>query len=107
MSYLNKHNPQIPTQRQPLDERQVKNAAGGYVYPIIEWEALTRFLILGTAGGSHYETESDLTKQNLNNTIFASNRILRLRENGLPSLEFSLMKHPNAHGLIVSTDTRQ
>ena len=70
-SYLNKHNNPTPTQREPLDERQVKNAAGGYVYPITKWDALNRFLILGTAGGSHYETESDLTKQNLDSIIEA------------------------------------
>ena len=71
MSYLNKHNPQIPTQQEPLDERQVLNAAGGYVYEISEWDALMRFLVLGTQGGSIYESEKDLTKQNLDNVIKA------------------------------------
>lgn len=71
MSYLNKHNPQIPTQQEPLDERQVLNAAGGYVYEISEWDALQRFLILGTEGGSIYESESDLTKQNIDNVLKA------------------------------------
>ena len=70
-SYLNKHNPQIPTQQEPLDERQVRNAAGGYVYEISEWDALMRFLVLGTQGGSIYESEKDLTKQNLDNVIKA------------------------------------
>ena len=71
MSYLNKHNPQIPTQQEPLDERQVLNAAGGYVYEISEWDALMRFLVLGTEGGSIYESEKDLTKQNLDNVLKA------------------------------------
>ena len=71
MSYLNKHNPQIPTQQHPLDERQVLNAAGGYVYEISEWDALLRFLVLGTEGGSIYESENDLTKQNIDNVLKA------------------------------------
>ena len=70
-SYLNRHNPQIPTQREPLDEKQVLNAAGGYVYEISEWDALLRFLVLGTEGGSIYESENDLTKQNLDNVLKA------------------------------------
>ena len=71
MSYLNKYNNPTPTQHEKLDDRQVKNAAGGYVYGISAWDALNRFLILGTAGGSHYETERDLTKQNVDNIIKA------------------------------------
>ena len=71
MSYLNKHNPQIPTQQEPLDARQVENAAGGYVYPISEFDALMRFLVLGTQGGSIYESEKELTKQNFENIIKA------------------------------------
>lgn len=71
MSYLNKYNPHIPTQMEPLDERQVRNAAGGYVYQINEFDALMRFLVLGTEGGSIYESERDLTKQNSDNIIKA------------------------------------
>ena len=65
MSYLRKYSPLHPHQRQPLDEQQVENSAGGYVYPISIWTNLDRFLILGTEGGSYYAKEQDLTKENV------------------------------------------
>lgn len=46
-------------------EKQVKNNAGGYVYEVDQFDALTRFLILGTEGGTYYVKEADLTKTNL------------------------------------------
>jgi 60 kDa SS-A/Ro ribonucleoprotein len=71
MTYLNKYNPIIPTQKEPLDERQVLNAAGGYVYEIDDFESTERFLVLGTLGGSMYEKERDLTKENLDAVVRA------------------------------------
>lgn len=65
MSYLRKYSPLHPNQRQPLDERQIENSAGGYAYPVSIWTNLDRFLILGTEGGSYYATEQDLTKVNV------------------------------------------
>ena len=65
MSYLGKYSPLHPHQRQPLDEKQVQNSAGGYAYPVSIWTNLDRFLILGTEGGSYYATEQDLTKVNV------------------------------------------
>ncbi len=65
MSYLRKYSPLHPHQRQPLDEKQVENSAGGYVYPVTIWTNLDRFLILGTEGGSYYAKEQDLTKENV------------------------------------------
>ena len=65
MSYLRKYSPLHPHQRQPLDEKQVQNSAGGYAYPVSIWTNLDRFLILGTEGGSHYATEQDLTQVNV------------------------------------------
>lgn len=65
MSYLRKYAPSHPHQRQPLDEKQIENSAGGYVYPVSIWTNLDRFLILGTEGGSHYAQEQDLTKENV------------------------------------------
>ena len=47
------------------------NAAGGYVFPITRMQAVNRFLVLGTEGGTYYESEKDLTKQNLDNVIAA------------------------------------
>lgn len=65
MSYLRKYSPLHPHQRQPLDEEQVQNTAGGYAYPVSIWTNLDRFLILGTEGGSYYAKEQDLTKENV------------------------------------------
>ena len=65
MSYLRKYSPLHPNQRQPLDERQIENSAGGFAYPVSIWTNLDRFLILGTEGGSYYAAEQDLTKVNV------------------------------------------
>lgn len=54
-----------PPQTEPLDERQVKNSAGGYSYSVGDWGRLDRFLILGSEGGSYYATERKLTAQNI------------------------------------------
>ncbi len=65
MSYLRKYSPLHPHQRQPLDDQQIENSAGGYAYPVSIWTNLDRFLILGTEGGSYYAEEQDLTKENI------------------------------------------
>jgi len=54
-----------PPQSSPLDSKQVKNSAGGYVYPVTNWTRMERFLILGSEGGSYYAGEQALTKENL------------------------------------------
>jgi 60 kDa SS-A/Ro ribonucleoprotein len=40
---------------------QVPNRAGGYVFPLDIWTRLDRFLVLGTAGGTYYAGERELT----------------------------------------------
>lgn len=42
---------------------QVKNSAGGFVYEVTPMQALDRFLILGTTGGTFYASEKSLTEQ--------------------------------------------
>ncbi len=69
MGYLKKYAPLHPTQKQPLDEQQVKNSAEGYVYPVSIWTNLDRFLILGTEGGSYYAAEQELTKVNVDSVM--------------------------------------
>lgn len=54
--------PVAQTKRARADE--VKNAAGGYVFPIDKWVALERFLILGSEGGTYYVSEKKLTRAN-------------------------------------------
>jgi len=52
------------TQREPifgLEDKMVKNDAGGYVFEASNIEKLRRFLILGTEGGTYYCGERVLT----------------------------------------------
>jgi 60 kDa SS-A/Ro ribonucleoprotein len=52
-------------QTQPVPGRnQVVNNAGGYVFQISDESRLERFLILGTAGGTYYQGEKELTAEN-------------------------------------------
>jgi 60 kDa SS-A/Ro ribonucleoprotein len=56
----------VPTpQSQPLDRSQVKNSAGGFVYPLGLEGAFDRFLILGTGGGTYYASERKLTLEGM------------------------------------------
>lgn len=48
-------------QSEPLDERQVANSAGGFVYEVDPAMRLRRFLVLGTEGGTYYARERKLT----------------------------------------------
>lgn len=43
---------------------QVKNNAGGFVFQVTPEVRLRRFLILGTIGGTYYQGEAELTKDN-------------------------------------------
>lgn len=52
-------------QTEPLDERQVENSAGGFVYAIDPIAHFDRFLILGTAGGTYYASERKLTREGM------------------------------------------
>jgi 60 kDa SS-A/Ro ribonucleoprotein len=42
----------------------VENSAGGAAYPVDDWTRLTRFLVLGSEGGSYYAGERKLTREN-------------------------------------------
>lgn len=64
-NYL-KHEISAPVpQTEPLDETQVKNHAGGYVYSVGNFGQLRRFLILGSEGGTYYASQKQHTKENL------------------------------------------
>jgi 60 kDa SS-A/Ro ribonucleoprotein len=51
-------------QSEQADPRQVANSAGGYTFTVAGDARLTRFLTLGTDGGTYYTNERDLTKAN-------------------------------------------
>jgi len=42
---------------------QVANSAGGFSWQVDDWDKLTRFLVLGTEGGTYYTREQVLTEQ--------------------------------------------
>src|SRR5579859_7295833 len=42
--------------------KQVQNNAGGFVFGITPMQKLDRFLIIGTSGGTFYQSEKDITK---------------------------------------------
>lgn len=50
--------------QEKVDNRQVKNNTGGYVYTTDDVQRLTRFLVLGTDQGSYYASRKDMTKEN-------------------------------------------
>jgi 60 kDa SS-A/Ro ribonucleoprotein len=54
-----------PKQKERLNERQVENSEGGFVFEMSDWMKLDRFLILGTEGGSYYAGEKELTEKNV------------------------------------------
>jgi 60 kDa SS-A/Ro ribonucleoprotein len=51
-------------QSAPLDQRQVKNNAGGYVFQLSDWARLDRFLVLGSDAPTYYQHARDLTREN-------------------------------------------
>lgn len=52
------------TQSRRADARQVRNAAGGYVFAVDDWTRVHRFLTLGTDGGTYYTAAKELTADN-------------------------------------------
>jgi 60 kDa SS-A/Ro ribonucleoprotein len=67
-TYLQFQNEPIP-QSKPLDDRQIKNNAGGFVYGLDKWARLNQFLILGSEGRTYYVNERSLTIDNAENVI--------------------------------------
>jgi 60 kDa SS-A/Ro ribonucleoprotein len=57
-------------QSEPIPgEKQVENNAGGFVYEVTPFQRLQRFLVLGCEGGTYYQGESKLTKENGQNVF--------------------------------------
>src|ERR1700686_1689644 len=51
-------------QSEALDERQVQNNAGGFVYELDDWKRLDRWLVLGSDSKKYYQKARDLTREN-------------------------------------------
>lgn len=65
MTYAKHVSRKTTQQNKPIPgKQQVKNNAGGYVFQISDWDQLTRFLILGNAGGTYYCSEREMTVEN-------------------------------------------
>lgn len=57
------------SQTEQLDSSQVLNNAGGYVFSLDKWKQLDRFIILGSEGGSYYQSEKEMTVENSKGVI--------------------------------------
>lgn len=56
-------NTRVTPQSEMADPRQVKNNAGGHTFRLDQMALVRRFLTLGTANGTYYVGEHELTKQ--------------------------------------------
>lgn len=55
----------VTPQSEQADPRQVKNNAGGYTFELDHWDHLSRFLVLGTSGGTYYAGQKAHTSQGI------------------------------------------
>jgi 60 kDa SS-A/Ro ribonucleoprotein len=63
-------NRQATPQNAPIPgSTQVPNSAGGFAWELDPWQRLTRFLVLGTEGGTYYISEQALTRDNAQNVL--------------------------------------
>lgn len=63
MNYLQTFSTRKTPQSEPL-KGQVPNSAGGHAWQVDDWARLSRFLILGSEGGTYYVGEYKLTREN-------------------------------------------
>lgn len=72
-NYLSKHlSAKVTPQSEPIPgSKQVQNNAGGYVYQMDLFDAVDRFLILGSEGNTYYCTERKMTKDNAQRVLQA------------------------------------
>lgn len=71
-NYLKQHirkQRQTP-QSQPIPgKNMVANSAGGYSFAVDKWQRLSRFLVLGSEGGTYYINQQALTIENATNVL--------------------------------------
>jgi 60 kDa SS-A/Ro ribonucleoprotein len=68
-TYRNLGSSSTPQSQPLLNEKQIANNAGGFVYELNMWKTFERFLILGTEGGTYYVSEKKLTREAATNAI--------------------------------------
>lgn len=79
LTKINTRAPARTAQREKATPEQVKNRAGGFVFEVTPEARLRRFLVLGTTGGTYYQGEVELTKENGDVVIdWATNRTKEL-----------------------------
>jgi 60 kDa SS-A/Ro ribonucleoprotein len=89
MKYANLINQPVP-QSEALDDRQVQNNAGGFVFQLDIWKRLDRFLVLGSDSNTYYQKAQDLTRENAkcvtacfdNNAVKTIDRIVSISVEG-------------------------
>ncbi|CAB3398344.1 unnamed protein product [Caenorhabditis bovis] len=59
----------IPGQMKKVRDDQVMNNAGGFVFKVSDVTRIRRFLILGCEGGTFYQSEKELTFENVQSLI--------------------------------------
>jgi 60 kDa SS-A/Ro ribonucleoprotein len=98
---LTQINTRSTPQTMQADPRQVPNHGGGWGFQTTDEERLRRFLVLGSAGGTFYQGERELTKENGDLVLkFAAIDPLRLVE---VIVEFSVEgRTPKQNTLIFS-----
>jgi 60 kDa SS-A/Ro ribonucleoprotein len=80
--YTKHFSSKLTSQSDPIPmEKQIPNNAGGYGYELDMWQQFTRWLILGSEGGTFYVGEKPLTIEN------AKNAIACIKENGVKAVE--------------------
>ena len=98
--YLNNVFTNETSQREAVmgrETEQVRNNAGGYVFPVTPEVRLDRFLILGSEAGTYYASEAKLTKENAKNALamiqkddetgaYVVNRVVELANNRAPKI---------------------
>lgn len=77
-------------QSEPLNEKQVENNAGGYVFELSIWDRLDRFLVLGSDSNTYYQKAVKLTRENtgcvlecyVSNYVRTVTRIVEISKSG-------------------------
>jgi 60 kDa SS-A/Ro ribonucleoprotein len=65
MSYLKLFSRRTTPQSEPIPgSEQVQNHAGGFVFAVDDWVRLQRFLVLGNEGGTYYQKQQAMTREN-------------------------------------------